>query len=514
MEYLGTEPPARRSGGRKWGIAALATVGVLGVAGAGAYAAGMLTGEGAGAAEAVPGNALAFLTLDLDPGVGQKVEAYRLMRKFPALAEKLGEGQDLRRSLVEGALADAPCEGLTFDDDFAPWLGNRVAVSAVRGDDEPVPFLVLEVTDREQAATGVEDVAACGGEDEGFGTAFVGDYLILAEDTDTAARIAGDTEAGSLADDDNYRRWVQEAGGDGIVTGYVSAEAPRLLLDEAVKEATSEPGTSAAGGVGDLSPEELEEQLGETVEEFEGGAMVLRLDDGALQLEVAASAVGEVVASDGGASGLADLPASTVLAFGVGIADGTVEEMLDELAQSVGQEELDTSIARAEAMTGLTLPEDLETLLGDGVSVALDSSVDIGAGVLGAPAGLRITGDPQRIVPVLEKLVAAVGVEEQVFIESGDGVVAVGLAPTYVARLAEDGDLGEQDGFRSALPDIDDSTGGLFVDFDTDDWLTELVEQEPDADELRENLEPLDSLGVSGRVDGDVMRATIRLSTD
>ena len=34
-------------------------------------------------------------------------------------------------------------------------------------------------------------------------------------------------------------------------------------------------------------------------------------------------------------------------------------------------------LSTAEAMTGLSLPEDLQTLLGDGLSVAVDGSIDL-----------------------------------------------------------------------------------------------------------------------------------------
>ncbi len=518
VDYLGHEEQGTRSNGRRWGIVAAATVGVLGVAGAGAWGVSALMGGGPGAANAVPANALAYLSLDLDPSADQKVEAYQLMRKFPALKEKLGDGDDLRRTIVEAILTEAPCDDLDFDSDFDPWLGNRVAVSVVPGDQEPVPFFVLEVKDQDKATQGIEAVAACGegAQEEMPGSSFVDDYMIFAEDENTAQQIADDAEAGSLAEDAGFERWVDEAGGGGIVTGYVSAEAPMVLLDEV----TSAAGDPAGALGGEMSQEELEKDLTEQFEEFEGAAMVLRIDDGALELETAASTAGQELATDGGDSGLVDLPASTVVALGFGIGDGAVQDLMDRLAESLGEAELEELVSEAEAQTGLTLPEDLEALLGDGLSVAVDSSVDVSAmfgsesGSINLPVGVRITGDPTEIVPVLEKVIAAVGAEGQLVVEEGDGVVAVGVSPDYVARLAEDGDLGGQDAFQSALPGVADSVGGLFVDFDAEDWLTKMVESEPNAAELRENLEPLDSLGITGRIDGDVMRASIRLSTD
>jgi hypothetical protein len=251
-------------------------------------------------------------------------------------------------------------------------------------------------------------------------------------------------------------------------------------------------------------------------EEFQGGAMVVRFDDGALELEMAGGGMPSDVSGEGG-SGLADLPTTTALALGMTFSDTAAEELVDALSEALGEEEAEQAITTAESMTGLSLPEDLQTLLGDGMSVAVDGSIDLESafGMSGGdpriPAGARIVGDPDEIVPLLEKLIAAAGAQGQVVVESGDGVVAFGLDAEHVAALAEDGALGEEPQFEAALPDLEDAAGGIFLDFDAGDWLTRLAENDAEA---RENLEPLDSLGITSWQDGDVVHGKVRLSTD
>lgn len=508
-EYLdtgGDGGPRRRA---RTGVVAAATVAVLGAAGAGAWGVSQfLGGGGPGAAEALPADTLAYLALDLDPDAGQKVEAYRTLRKFPAVSDELGPGDDLRRSLVEGVLSGAPCDDLTFEDDFAPWLGDRVAVALVPGGAEPAPVVAVQVTDEAAALAGVEAIGACspGSSAEEAGTAFVGDYLLLAETDAVAERVAADAAEASLADDEAFTGWVDEAGGTGIVTGYLAAAAAEVLVDK----------------LGVLShearPTDGSEELEGLLADFTGAAMVVRFADGALEVETAASALDGVPSSGGSDSGLADLPGTTAAGLGFGVGDTTVLDLFDAVTSSVDQDELDVALERAERETGLTLPEDLQTLLGDGVAVALDASfapealLGFGAGSP-LPAGVRIVGDPAEIVPVLEKLLAMEGAEGQVVVVEGDGVVAVGLSAEYLGTLAGDGDLGERDGFTRALPGFADGAGGLYVDFDAGDWLTGLAESAQD-EELLANLEPLDSLGVSLDRDGDVMRAVLRLTTD
>lgn len=512
MEYLEAQQaePGERPHGRRWGLIAGATVGVLAVAGAAAWGVGALLGGGPGAATAVPASSLAFLGLDLDPGADQKLEAYQVLRSFPALRESLGDGEDLRRSLVEAVLTDAPCEDLTFDDDFDPWLGSRLAVALVPGEDQPDPVFVVQVSDQEAAKDAVAEIQQCGGEtEEPAGTAFTGDYLVLAEDQDIADRAAADAESASLADDDAFNRWVDEAGGAGILTGYVSADAPAALMDAAGDTADS---SGLGGDVPDVSS--MQDQLDEAFADFEGAAMALRFADGGLEVEAAGSNTGGLTPGEGGDSGLTALPGTTAAALGVGIADDTVAKALDSLADMLGQEELDDALSQLESETGLT-PEDLQTLLGDGVSFAVDSSIDVSAlrsGSSEIPMGLRINGDPDEIAPLVERLVETAGLTGTVVVERGDGAVAVGMSPEYAALLAGDGDLGGQEAFTGALPELDETAGGLFVDFDAGDWLTRLVQdEEPDA---VENLEPLSSLGVSGAVDGDVSRVHLRLAID
>ena len=165
-------------------------------------------------------------------------------------------------------------------------------------------------------------------------------------------------------------------------------------------------------------------------------------------------------------------------------------------------------LAEAEAETGLTLPEDLQTLLGDGLSVAVDSSADLGAMASGSgdvdpadlPVGVRIVGDPDEITGVLDKVEAALGpVLGPIVVEEGDGVVALGLDEDYVATLAEDGSLGEEDRFGAALERprrqrrrvvrrlrrrrLADRAGG---------------DATPTSEELQANLEPLTVSGSPG----------------
>lgn len=107
-EYLGPGSPAAdspddaRRGGRR-GMVAAVVLAVAASIGAGTYGVVRLMSGGSPAASAVPADAYGFVSLDLDPSAAQKIEAFKMLRKFPALKDQLDVRStgDLRRSLVE-----------------------------------------------------------------------------------------------------------------------------------------------------------------------------------------------------------------------------------------------------------------------------------------------------------------------------------------------------------------------------------------------------------------------------
>jgi hypothetical protein len=513
------------------------------IAGAGAFAVVQFMSSGPAPATVVPADALAYFAVDLDPDGGQKIEAVQTLRKFPAIRDELDldGSEDLRRWLFEAITEEEPCSGLDFGDDIDPWLGNKLAVATMPGDDEPVLAFVVQVKDQELATKGLETIAECADEDVP-GSAFVDDFMVVAETDEIASDLVAEAAEGSLADDEGYTRWIDEAGGSGIIEAYVSADAPEALSKTLGFPAPDDLAGLAGPGCGDIpmtatsttsnvalttgvsAPERAETpDVEDAFKDFQGAAMVVRFDDEALEVELALGGLPAQVPTDGD-SGLANLPASTALAFGMPVQDDLVQGFLDGFAQGscLGEDQVGQMLDQAEAETGLTLPEDLQTLLGEGVSVAVDSSADFGAMTSGSdvdpaelPVGLRIVGDPDEITSVLDKVQDALGpMLGPIVVEEGDGVVAIGFDEDYVATLAEDGSLGEEDRFAEALSELDSTGGGLYIDFDAGDWLTQVIEDDPDSEELQANLEPLSTLGVSGSAEDDVVHAKVRLSTD
>ena len=515
--------PRRRP---RWGLVAAAGIGVVGVVAVGGLGLAQLLSGSGSPADAVPANALAYVSVDLDPSASQKIAAIQMMRKFPALKKEVGleARDDLRRWFFEEALDD--CKGLTYDDDVAPWIGDRMAVAAVPDAGQKVsPLFALQVGDQDAAADGVRAMAEKCGEDEQIGVAFVGDYAVLMEKQSDADSYAKAAEASPLSDDADYQTWTDRIGDPGVVNAYVSADAPARMSDLAAEMTREDLGEET----GPLTDEELRQEMVELYRDFEGAAGTLRFADGTLELAMATKGMpGGVAAVDApGAPSLGDLPASTAAAFNVYVPENLLHDWMitmgDVLGGGAAGSDGEDLWKDLEAGTGLQLPEDIETLLGDGLRVSVDSSLDTAAlesaDVPEVPVGIRIHGEAAEIDRVIDTLLAQLppGQADVLQRRSGDGYVVLGLDPAYVDTLAAaGGDLAGDPSFEKVVPEAGRVSGGLFVNFDADDWATRLAQEFSSGDsEVVANVEPLDALGLSTWLDDDaVQHASLILSTD
>ena len=557
--------PRRRRSRRPLVIGAGAVVGLAAV-GASLWAVTSFLATGPQPAEALPADTLGYLSVDLDPSGSQKVEAVRTLQKFPAFADEidLDTDDDIRQRIFEEIESSGACSGLDYEADIEPWLGDRMAFAAVdTGAELPAAVFVLQVTDAGAAEEGLTALQGCatGGDelsdsdtgDEFGGWAIDGDWAILAETGEVAEEVRDLADDGTLADDEDFQRWTDEAGDPGIVSMYAAPEAGDFIagaLDEfggfapyAECSATPEPAepmtlgpaegvalhAPGPAGVDDcdsLGDAEQTEALRSLFEDFAGAAVTVRFDDGSLEVESASSVdflgLQSISGSDQGADVLETLPDDTAAAMGVGFEHGWFTDLLEYAERfSGGVMSVDDMVAEAEDATGLDLPEDAETLAGESAAVAVGSDVnldDLATSEDGSdlPIGVKVKGDPEEIEGVLDKLASSGQVPSDVraLVESdseGD-MVAIGPNDDYRAELLERGDLGDTDTFQQVVREADDASAVLFVNFDAGGgWLSSLAEGDPTVEE---NLEPLVGLGVSSWEEDGVGHSVLRVTTD
>lgn len=504
-------------GGAALGLAAL---------GGGVWAAMSFFATGAQPAEALPASTLAYASIDLDPSGGQKIEAIEMMREFPAFREEIGLDlkDDIKARIFEEGGFEKSCPAMTYAEDLEPWLGDRAAVAAVDlGEPKPTTVVVVQVTDADAAGDGLAKLRGCEGDDEG-GWTINGEWAVLAETQAIGREVAADAEQGTLADDATYRKWTGETGEAGVMTLYAAPVLGDVLASELgdfmgvfgpmgggfEEQVAGEPGESP----------ELPPDVKESLEDFGGMAATLRFDDGALELEAAGDSNmvrQNYYATDRGGDALSTLPADTAAAIGVGFEEGWAQHLIDYLGGIFGGgDSIEEMVTEAERASGLSLPEDLETLFGRSTTVAIGSDLDPesffnssdGSDV---PVGVKVQGDPEAIEAVLDKLRGklAEGGDEGLLGSDAEGdLVVFGPNADYLGEIVGDGGLGDSVAFRTVVREADRAGAIIYVNFDAGSgWA--LDEQEVD-----ENIEPLEGFGVSVWQDGDIAHGVLRLTTN
>ena len=566
-------PSKLSDAGRRSAIVAGGIVAGLALVGVAAYGAWSWFAQGAQPAEALPDSTLAYASVDLDPSGEQKIEAIKILKKFPAFNDEinLDTDDDIRKKMFDEFNLGEQCEGgLNYADDIEPWLGDRAAIAAVdAGGEQPDVAFVVQVKDADAAEDGLSKIAQCDGESgENAGWSIEGEWAVLAETDKIAAGIAEDAAESPLSDDEDYQKWTDEVGDPGVVNLYAAPEAGKFLADAmdsafgmgmmAEDFASSSSGAleedpfassttefefsdetdtdfddefgESPDDLGDLDdlPDELSgpeapEELRKLFEDFEGAAMTLRFDDGAVEMELAGdAAITEqgVSMSDQGDDVLATLPEDTAFAMGVGLSEGWFGEYLDQIERLMGTEggDVDEFLELAESETGLSFPEDIETLLGESTAISIGPDIDPEEFVNsdtpeGLPIGVKIQGDPEAIEDVLDKIRAQMGDQSDILVTESEGdEIAIGVDEGYVSDILEDGNLGDSEVFQNVVREAEKATSVVFVNFDAGDgWLVELAGEDKEA---ADNLEPLQGIGMSAWIEDDASHVVVRMSTN
>jgi hypothetical protein len=167
--------------------------------------------------------------------------------------------------------------------------------------------------------------------------------------------------------------------------------------------------------------------------------------------------------------------------------------------------------------TGLDLPDDVETLLGSGVAVAISRDLDFEAAEnsadgSGLPIGAIVKGDPAKIEAVLDKLRAKVGELAFLGSETSHGLVAIGPSEGYRQDLLAGGNLGDDGTFTDVVPDGGSASQVFFLNIDALE--PQITQAAAGEQEIVENVRPLRAIGASAWTDGDVARFSVKVSTN
>ncbi len=523
------EPAARRSR-RGWWIGG-GVVLLLG-AGAGAWAAMGFFQQGAQPAEALPASTIGYVSIDLDPSGGQKIDAFRTLNKFPAFKDEVGidSVDQLRSKLGHELVAQADCPGLDYEQDIDPWLGDRMAVAAVPLDGKPTPVGVLQVKDEDQARAGITTLEKCSPGDEKLGYVVKDGWMVFAQTQDQADQVVVAADHATLADDATYQKWTKALGDAGVVNAYASPDAGRVLAQQlggilgggmlSPELSTAEPSAATqSSAYHSTLTTSADDPYTAVLSKFQGGAATLRFTGDGLEFALAADGTGSKLTDTTGNTGgtlVQRLPTDTAAAAGITFPKGWLDRELDQVSGvfGVSREEMSRELSQG---AGIDVPQDVETLLGSGIAVSVGHDFDFEAAEnsgdgSGLPLAITVQGDPAAIEGVLDKIRAKVGDLPFLGSDSAGDLVAIGPSSTYRQTVLKGGSLGDDDAFHGVVPDAGDASSLFYVNVDA---LEPSIAKAAAGDQdTVDNLKPLRAVGMSSWNDDGVVRFSFKVTTN
>ncbi|WP_238173454.1 DUF3352 domain-containing protein [Kribbella speibonae] len=455
-------------------IAALAMV--LVVAGGGIFAYGKLGGGGKQPADVLPGTAVGYVRVDLNPSAGQKVAAIRFMMKFPSVKDNLGltgEQDDLKQKLFEQIKKSAGDDlaQVDYDKDIKPWLGDRAGFAALppaEGKDEPVPVVAVQIKDEDAATKGMDKLLA--NEDEKPGRAFSNGYMLLAEDQATVDSAIATAKDNPLSKNAKFSADMDKLGEQGFISGWADAKGLASISGKV--------DSGQIAGLGDAT-----------------AAVALRFDASYVELKGIAHGDKSVKVGAADAGDLVTkLPDSTAGAIAISGGESLIDTAWAQV-QKAGGDKLQPMIDEIAQETGLKLPDDLKSLAGKNLSVSIDKDTADGPKI-----AARMETDPAKAEPVVQKLTSLLRQRSSANIPietaKDDDTLVVSTSKDYADTVLKGGNLGGTENFKQALPDTKGAVMIGYVDFEAAGALSDRFSEDKDLAALR-------SAGIVTRSTGD-----------
>ena len=439
----------RRTRALSW-TRSIALVTALLVGGAGAYAYQTLSGSGSQPSDVLPGDAYAYVRLDIDPSAGQKVAAVRFLGKLKDVRNTLGS-DDPRKKLWEVVTKDAGNDCVAkfaYDTDIAPWLGDRVGAALRPGGtaEKPNVAVAIQVKDEAAAKDSLTRLFACDKHDD-TELRMKDGYAIITPPGVGDATLAAAAK-GTLSQNTGFTEDMTALGEQGVLSAWFD-------MGTGFKEIQKLSGDTSAAPIGDTKGRV---------------AAALRFDAEYLELAGVVRGGDPKMMAKGDGAELANLPANTMAALHVSGAEQSIDASWPQLEKqlntlgAIGGGQTDV-LAEIERDLGIKLPDDLKVLLGGSFTVAVpDQDFKKDAFVMGAKV---VSSDAKRAAKLVGQLTdAAMGGGDALTTRVEGDKVYVATTPDYADDLKAGGRLGDAEGFKAAVGDVSGSNAVLFLDLD------------------------------------------------
>lgn len=439
-----------------------------------------------GAAAVLPADVLGFSEVNFNPELSQKAEMVRFAMKFPGLKSKINltEDGDLKQELWQSMSKDSTClKGVNYDADIKPWLGDRMGVAVRPGAKTPV--IAIEATDEAKARAGYEKLNACDkGNDKLTGLAYIDGYLVAAKTQADADKAIVDAKAGALKDRAEFKEDFEKLGTQGILSLWGSKEG---LVEISKQSSVDDELASKSPASADV-----QKQIEETP--LRSAAATLRFSDGNPEFLLMGKSTKDISAE--GTTAVGNLPGDTAVA--IGIADGAkqLDKNWDQVKKSI--EDQGTQVSDIESRLKLKLPDDLKTLLGKDLRISVGKfDPDAVQGPADLPIAIAMDTEKAKV----EDIVTRTGLGAQGLQVSGeDTAPVVGISTDWANQVSQPSSkLSDDAAFKAAVASPDKAQSVVYFNLDA---FKDAITKNMSSSEM-ENVEPLQAVGVSSRIEAD-----------
>src|SRR5438067_11199979 len=210
------------------------------------------TNEAKKAAGLVPKDALAYVSVAVNPSDSQKSDIDGILSKFPKASKKTFDG--LKEDLLGKAVQKL---GLNYQQDVKPWLGDELGIAVLPNTPEPTPLGLIKSKDDAKAKAALDKAAKSPDFDAAY--RIVNGYVAVVQKKqaallDTVARQSSST---ALSAEDKFTRVVDKLSGDRLVTAWADGHA---LLELAKVQLSRQAGRARVNlsGIPDLGSAALD----------------------------------------------------------------------------------------------------------------------------------------------------------------------------------------------------------------------------------------------------------------
>jgi hypothetical protein len=490
-------------------LVALTLVVVLGGGAFAFYKLGPLSAlqSGPEAAGAMPAETTAYVGVNLDPSGSQKIAMLQFLLHFDSfknVSAVSSPGDDVRRRLITDALKSARCSALSYQRDLQPWIGSAFGAGVV-GANPTTQDAVVAIQEHDQAAAtrALQKLRSCSASVTGpsrMGYAFANGFVLIASSQPRADRFAVSARRTSLSDTDHFRSDMAALGQTGVLTGWADLS---VLGPGVLNRVAGSPGLSS----GRVPPATR-------------AAFTLRFTSNVAEL--AAVGTSTVVAPRPSVtSPIGNLPDDTSVALSVSGGRQLAHSAWQSFTHQLSDADIEQVVQAVADRTGLQLPRDLGTILGDNLLFA-GSLKGINASSISGPQqlpfGVRITTDVNAFDDMWRRVEAHAGTTgaSSLVRRNFPGGTALSFDDSYADKLAHlDGHLGDTAAFEDAVgPQWKDSAFVAYVNVKdlARTFHNEIAKTE--TPRVIADIDKVQSVGMSVWQNGNHSFLSLRLSLD